>query len=99
LNKPKRPDFEYYTSIAKHERSSTELACELIDLIYEAKEYIEYLEAKSEINPSDFCHEVCDIGYKEWCKDPSHVGLCLKNAKSAFAWIRENGYRIVKEEK
>ena len=44
MNKPPRPNLEYYITVARTVIDPETLACELVDLVYEAQEYIEYLE-------------------------------------------------------
>jgi hypothetical protein len=44
MNKPERPDFEYYRTVARVVTDPEHLAGEIIDLVYEARKYIEYLE-------------------------------------------------------
>jgi hypothetical protein len=46
MDKPERPDFEYYRKAAVNGQDLERLASELIDLVYEAREYIEYLEGQ-----------------------------------------------------
>jgi len=95
MTKPERPDFNNFKI---YPSSDPKWAVrELTGLISAAKEYIEYLEAQPGIDPSDFCHAVCDMLNSDLCQDHSRGGLCLKNAKSVFKWIHENGYRIVKK--
>jgi len=46
MNKPERPDFEYYLTVAKVVKDRETLAAEIVVLVREAQAYIEYIEAE-----------------------------------------------------